>query len=290
MKSLIFLSLALLSMTGITLGQDNAELQKMADADQQARFSQNIDWQTLHEQDSIRRKRVLALMEQGQVKTAKDHFNAGIIFQHGLDTIDSNLAVRCFGKAILMDSTLNKWWYAAAVDRDLMRKDKSQVYGTQFIQDPSTGKFKRYKIDSAKISDQERQYYGVETLAQQREKERLMNLKSISTFYAETNSIDKTIALINSEFIKKEKAEYNVSEIMINGFGYGLMNAGKNQEALNILKLNTELYPEAANTYDSFGEILLKLGKTEEGVKNYKKSLELNPDNENAKRIVEQNQ
>ncbi|WP_274971777.1 tetratricopeptide repeat protein, partial [Zunongwangia profunda] len=60
----------------------------------------------------------------------------------------------------------------------------------------------------------------------------------------------------------------------------------KLDESLKVLKLNTELYPKAANTWDSYGEILLKLGKEKEGIKAYKKSLALDPNNENAKNII----
>ena len=50
--------------------------------------------------------------------------------------------------------------------------------------------------------------------------------------------------------------------------------------------MNTELYPKAANTWDSYGEILLKLDQKEAAIKAYKKSLALDPNNENAKNII----
>jgi tetratricopeptide (TPR) repeat protein len=52
--------------------------------------------------------------------------------------------------------------------------------------------------------------------------------------------------------------------------------------------MNTELYPEDFNTYDSYGECLVKIGRIEEGITAYKKSLELNPNNENAKKVLEE--
>ena len=64
------------------------------------------------------------------------------------------------------------------------------------------------------------------------------------------------------------------------------MNQGKKEDALKIFKLNTELYPNSSNTFDSYGECLLKLGDKENAVKAYKKSLELNPKNQNAKRVL----
>lgn len=277
----------LLFFTHSAFCQDNAELQQMADADQRARTGQQVDWNELNKQDSLRRMRAKELLDAGNVKTAKDFYNTGIIFQHGNDTIASGIAVDCFKKAIEMDSTLNRWWYAAAVDRDLMRKDKPQIYGTQFIANASTnGKFMRYKMDPDKVTDEERKYYGVETLAEQAEKERLMNLKSVGAYYMETESIEKTIALIRSEFEKGNQSTYNIGEQSLNAFGYGLLNQGLDNEALAIFELNTQLYPQAANTYDSYGEALKKVGRKVEAINAYQKSLELNPDNDNAVNVL----
>lgn len=176
---------------------------------------------------------------------------------------------------------------AAAIDRDLMRRGKPQIYGTQYIKNNTTnGQFVRYQIDSTKISDKERKEYNVETLAEQLVKERNMNLKPISEFHATSNSIKQTIKFIKSEHKKKLKSTYNTSEEELNSFGYELLNSKKEKDALEIFILNTKLYPKAFNTFDSLGEVLLLLGKKEKGLKAYKKSLELNPENENAKKIL----
>lgn len=266
---------------------DNPELQQIADADQQARNASDIDWQMLNKQDSLRRVRVHELIAQGKVNTAKDYFNAGIVFQHGNDTISSALAVKNFKTALDLDENLNRWWYAAAVDRDLMRKKQPQIYGTQFIQDTTTnGKWKRYTIDTSKITDEERRYYSVETLAEQEEKERLMNQKTIEAFYAETQSIDQTVAEIKNQHSNGALSTYNTSEEAINNFGYALMNKNLYEEALKVLELNTKLYPHAFNTFDSYGEILLKMNRRRASIKAYKKSLLLNPKNDNATEML----
>ncbi|MBT8302978.1 MAG: tetratricopeptide repeat protein [Bacteroidia bacterium] len=64
------------------------------------------------------------------------------------------------------------------------------------------------------------------------------------------------------------------------------MDEEKNKEALKIFKLNTQLYPDQWNTFDSYGECLLKLGDIELGIEAYKKSLELNPNNTTAKEVL----
>ncbi len=267
--------------------QNNTELQSLADEDQKARMSGPIDWQKLTKEDSLRRVRIFELIKENKVHTGKDYLNAGIVFQHGTDTVASAMAVKYFRKALELDSTLNRWWYAAAVDRDLMRRKQPQIYGTQFIQETATGKLKRYEIDSTKVTDEERIYYRVETLAGQREKEWRMNLKPIAQEYKENNSIEKTIASIRSQHEKGRLSAYSLEE-EVNKFGYELLHQQKRESALQIFKLNTELYPQAFNTWDSYGECLLLLDRKKEALRAYRKSLKLNPANENARKIVGQ--
>jgi tetratricopeptide (TPR) repeat protein len=105
--------------------------------------------------------------------------------------------------------------------------------------------------------------------------------KNLSVLVSSGKSTDEIIEIIKNQ--DNDKANYDISENQINRLGYLLMRQEKNQDALKIFKLNTELYPNGFNTYDSYGECLLKLGDTENGIKAYQKSLELNPDNTDAK-------
>lgn len=209
-----------------------------------------------------------------------------MIFQHGGDTLASSMAVKHMRKAIELDSSINKWLLAAAIDRDLMRRQKPQIYGTQYIIINGETNWKRYEIDTTQVTDEERKLHNVETLAEQLVKERNMNLKPISEFHSESNSIRQTIRFIKSEHKKNEKSTYNTSENELNSFGYKLLNSKKENDALEIFTLNTKLYPKAFNTFDSLGECLLLLDKKEKGLKAYRKSLELNPENENARKIL----
>lgn len=276
---LIFFPLNVFSQT------DNVELQRMYDEDQRSRMNNNIDWSVLINQDKEREKRVYEMINQGLIITGKDYYNSAMIFQHGSDTIASTMAVKHMRKAIELDPSMNKWLLAAAIDRDLMRRHKPQIYGTQYIKNNGE-KWKRYTIDTTQVTDEERRYYNVETLADQREKERVLNLVPVSEFYSTSGSISETIDLIKSENSKGINSIYNTAENGLNDFGYELLNSNKEKEALQIFILNTELYPNAFNAFDSLGECLMKMGKKEEGIKAYKKSLELNPGNENAKRII----
>jgi len=73
---------------------------------------------------------------------------------------------------------------------------------------------------------------------------------------------------------------------LLNNLGYQLIAKGKIKEAIEILKLNVEAYPDAFNAYDSLGEAYMINGDKELAIQNYKKSLELNPKNTGAIEIL----
>ena len=233
----------------------------------------------------MREARVFELLNSNLVRTSLDYSNAAMIFQHGADTIASGMAVKMMTKAIALDTTIDKWLLAAAIDRDLMRRKQPQIYGTQYVRIKDEP-WKLYDMDTTKISDEERIEYGVRTLSQQRERVEMMNKKKLSELLETGTGIDDIVIFCKEEDLKN--SEYDLSQSGINRFGYQLMTQGNDEEALKIFNLNTELYPNGANTYDSYGECLLKLGKKEEGIKAYEKSLELDPKNTNAKRILEE--
>jgi tetratricopeptide (TPR) repeat protein len=79
---------------------------------------------------------------------------------------------------------------------------------------------------------------------------------------------------------------YNISESSLNSLGYSLLKINRTDDAIEMLKLAINEYPESANLYDSIGEFYLKKGDTEHAVLNYKKSLELNPGNLNAAEVL----
>ena len=64
------------------------------------------------------------------------------------------------------------------------------------------------------------------------------------------------------------------------------MTQDKNDDALKVFKLNTELYPNSSNVFDSYGECLLKIGEKKNAIKAYRKSLKMNPKNKNAERVL----
>ncbi|MEM9053070.1 MAG: tetratricopeptide repeat protein [Bacteroidota bacterium] len=263
---------------------DNQELVKIYSEDQSDRQAGNLDWSVISKRDDERKSRVLELLDSNLVITSNDYANAAMIFQHGGDTTASGMAVRLMRKAVELDSTRNKWLLAAAIDRDLMRRGEPQIYGTQYTKQAQDDPWEIYNLDSTKISDEERKEFGVETLAEQKEWLKMMNKKKLDELLNSGISIDDLVEMIKTSDL--ENSEYDLSEGGINSFGYQLMAQEQNEAALKIFKLNTELYPEGYNTFDSYGECLVEMGQVEEGIAAYKKSLELNPDNDNAKEVL----
>jgi len=259
----------------------------MYEEDQRVRMTQPINFSELTKGDSVREIRVAEYLKTGKVVTGKDHYHVAMIFQHGRDTVASSMAVKMMRKAIELDTTVNKWLLAAAIDRDLMRRGQPQIYGTQYVRGDANTKWTRYKIDSTKVTDEDRKYYGVETLAEQKIKERSLNLLPASGLYTSSKAVSVAVKQIRREHKKGMASAYNTSESAINALGYQLMKEKMLEDALAIFKLNTELYPNGFNTFDSLGECLFLLNRKEEGLKAYKRSLELNPKNEHARKVLD---
>lgn len=287
MKILITLLWTLLAI-GLTNAQsDNTELADMYRLDQKDRTSGTIDWAKLTHRDSLRRVRLRELLNADKLQTANDHYHAAMIFQHGNDTIASGMAIQRMEKAIQSDSTMNKWLLAAAIDRDLMRKGKPQIYGTQYIMDASTGnKFALYQIDTTIISDHVRRAYNVRTLAEQREEVARLNKKKLHTLVPEMSG-QGLVNFIKAEF-KKTATSYDLSEMTINSLGYHYLNNGDLNIALQLFELNTIHYPDSGNTWDSYGEALLKDGQKSKAREAYGKSVQLDPNNEHGRKVLEQ--
>jgi Flp pilus assembly protein TadD len=54
------------------------------------------------------------------------------------------------------------------------------------------------------------------------------------------------------------------------------------ETAIELFRLNVELYPQSGNAYDSLGEAYMIAGDRDLAIENYRRSMELDPANENA--------
>ena len=64
------------------------------------------------------------------------------------------------------------------------------------------------------------------------------------------------------------------------------MNQKEYDIAIEVFKINTVLYPNSSNTFDSLAEAFLKKEDTLNAIENLKKALAINPENRNVKRTL----
>lgn len=73
------------------------------------------------------------------------------------------------------------------------------------------------------------------------------------------------------------------NESELNACGYVFLAQGNVKEAVTVLKINANLFPQSANCWDSLGEAYSKAGLKDKAVQAYEYVLELDPKSENAK-------
>jgi len=94
--------------------------------------------------------------------------------------------------------------------------------------------------------------------------------------------VDAAIKNVKSAWKSKDD-RYKYSERYLNMIGYELLESKKAKQAIAVLELNAEMYPNSANAYDSLAEVYLKDGQTEPARRYYTKSLELDSTNQPAR-------
>jgi len=72
----------------------------------------------------------------------------------------------------------------------------------------------------------------------------------------------------------------------VNAAGYLLLRADLAEQALAVFALNTRVFPDAWNAWDSYGEAHLALGHEDEAIRAYERSLTLNANNPAAKAAI----
>jgi tetratricopeptide (TPR) repeat protein len=83
--------------------------------------------------------------------------------------------------------------------------------------------------------------------------------------------------------MKKEKPDFKLDEGAINDWSDMLMQEGHLSEAIALLKLNTQNYPNSSDAYTTLGEAFAKSGDKQLSRDNYEKALEKDPNNSDAK-------
>jgi glyoxylase-like metal-dependent hydrolase (beta-lactamase superfamily II) len=89
--------------------------------------------------------------------------------------------------------------------------------------------------------------------------------------------VSAAIAQYN-ELKENQPDGYNFGEDQLNMLGYNLLWREMGQEAIEILILQAEIFPESANSYDSLGEVYEQSGELALAEENYRKALSIDPD------------
>jgi CubicO group peptidase (beta-lactamase class C family) len=91
------------------------------------------------------------------------------------------------------------------------------------------------------------------------------------------------------EAIAAYRALEDVDEDRINNIAYDLLDdPARIDDAIALFALNTQLFPDSANTWDSLGEGCIAAGRTEQASASYRRSLELDPANTHAQQMLEE--
>ena len=88
--------------------------------------------------------------------------------------------------------------------------------------------------------------------------------------------------------LKEDPAHPTVTEGYIDDVGELFFRQNRIEIALNAFKLNTKLYPDSFQVYDSYANYCEQVGKIDLAILNYSKSIELNPQNKRAKEKLEE--
>ena len=110
-------------------------------------------------------------------------------------------------------------------------------------------------------------------------------LVALSEF--ESQSGAEIIAAYRAAEAQGDRYDLSESEGLLNVIGYTLLGQERTSDAVEVFTLNTELFPDSPNTYDSLGEALWAAGEPEAALERYRKVLELDPGNANATAMIE---
>jgi tetratricopeptide (TPR) repeat protein len=118
------------------------------------------------------------------------------------------------------------------------------------------------------------------------------DFRSVAEFAADEGA---EAALKYYQQLKEKYKDFNwwtvldpeILEDSINRKGYDLMQDGDLRSAFQVFTLNTILFPNSSNVWDSLGECCYNMKKFKLSLQYYKKSIELDPKNENGKQMIE---
>jgi tetratricopeptide (TPR) repeat protein len=119
-------------------------------------------------------------------------------------------------------------------------------------------------------------------------KEKSLEMVLDSMLFTKGDTTKTNIALVVKTFNDLKAKKFDglyVSENDLNDMGYEIIKKFP-ADAVELFKLNVDLYPNSFNVYDSLGEGYMDIGKKDLAIANYEKSLQLNPKNTNGEEML----
>lgn len=109
--------------------------------------------------------------------------------------------------------------------------------------------------------------------------------EKIASEYFIDKEFDK--ALVAFKKIQQEDSlDPAIRERSINRLGYDFIRKDDFNSAIEIFKINAELYPRSSNVFNSLGEAYYLKKDTINALLNFKKSLAINPENRSSKQFM----
>lgn len=87
--------------------------------------------------------------------------------------------------------------------------------------------------------------------------------------------------------VQEGRYDLSGSEALLNRIGYAFLSQEQVQDAIAVFSLNTDIFPQSANAFDSLGEALLASGDRDGALVKYRKVLSLDPGNANAATMID---
>ncbi|MEX0290730.1 MAG: amidohydrolase family protein [Flavobacteriaceae bacterium] len=102
----------------------------------------------------------------------------------------------------------------------------------------------------------------------------LPKIKDVLFEVVEKDGIEQAVARYHN-LKESQPAAYNFKVGQLNSLGYQLLGMDKKEEAIAIFKLNTEVFPEDGNAYDSLGDAYAANNDTENAINAYQQAVAL---------------
>jgi tetratricopeptide (TPR) repeat protein len=109
---------------------------------------------------------------------------------------------------------------------------------------------------------------------------------SFEAFRAELGRLGFDHAASVYAAMQKETPGFSLDQTAVNDWAYRLMTDQHWPEAIDLMKLNTQIHPDSDDAYFNLGEVYRMAGQKQAAAQSYLKALEKDPDNGESKQAL----